>query len=111
MLMLLSTKIDGPSNNKDLSGKERDSLERGDYFIEVARAGNYVGLLALFIAYGWSFQCESGKVRFVHQLRGSARSHSSSTVQICRVFCTSDASNSLLNIEKLGLTHSVTFGT
>ena len=48
--MLLSTKTDGPSNNKGLSGRERDSLERGDCFIEVARAGNDVELLVLFIA-------------------------------------------------------------
>jgi len=47
--MLLSTKIGGPSNKKGLSDKERDSLERRDCSIEVARAGNCVGLLVLFI--------------------------------------------------------------
>lgn len=87
--MFLSTKIGGPSNDKDVSSKGRDSLERRGCFTEVARAGNGVELLVLVLLVGWSFQCKSGKVCFVHQLRGSAGSRSSSTAQVCRVFCTS----------------------
>lgn len=40
--MFLSVKTDGCTSNKHLSDK--DSLERGDFFLEVGRAGKAVGL-------------------------------------------------------------------